>query len=202
MGIDTSIREIDVPGRTSIEDIKNTNSAVLFIDWRHEPCLNVLNKMKRAVDSLGAKLNGVKVYVFNVRNHVDMWDKISNDYKIAHSGVKLEVRSIPQIIYFYNQNRVPSLRINVADFDHSQLAMDLSRRYKLDYTPESNLKYTPEPYPDFSNDDMGTKFAGGASGEARLHLVEQQVNGVEQKVNGMVQQLQHLVDLVQSKTLA
>ena len=37
--------------RKPFEEIKNTNSVVLMIDWEHKPCIKTLNRLKEAMKS-------------------------------------------------------------------------------------------------------------------------------------------------------
>ena len=172
--------------RVKFEDIKGKNAAVLFIDWRHKPCLNMVNKLRKAVELLGDKK--VPVYVFNVRNHVDMWDTISHNYKINNSGVELEVHTIPQIIYFYNRRRVPSLRKDVSRLDVNQLAMDLSNRYNLGFSVNDTGLRRPEEM--FNEFDTLKTFAGGSTKSSTQ---------IEAQLQGMLKQLETLTNLVQNK---
>ena len=166
----------DPSNRVDIKKVADQNAAVLFIDWRHKPCLQMLNKVRNAVEKIKdkSKMGNVKVYAFNVYNHQDMWDKICNDYRIQHSGVALEVLSVPQIIYFFKRRRVPAVRRNITKFDSDQIAHDISQQYKLGYKAQ---------LPSFSDDALSYLTAEEGEDHRYIHSMSDFAGGDEVKVS-------------------
>ena len=137
------------------------NSVVLFIDWQHMPCLKAINELHSAAKQLNAaKPTSEKpdVYVFNVRNNMDAWAAFCNKYKIDYN-VRLLVETLPQIIYFFKNNRVPRLKTDVDQMSAGDLFRDICKQYRLRGagTFVENIGM-----PQYSKKQLMSKFSGGS----------------------------------------
>lgn len=181
--------------RSKFEEIKSKNSVVLFIDWQHTPCLNTLNRLKSAVDNIHNKLaaHEIKVYAFNIRNNPDLWASICNKYK-NEFNVRLSIDSIPQIIYFFEDDKIPRLKAHVDKMSIENLEYDILKQYQ---SPTQHMipSLRSEHEIEHFNKSSLSKFSGGANmahlekaHETLLHLT-QQLNEFSQKVSNELSKL-------------
>ena len=151
--------ETDASGKKIVKK----NSVVLFIDWQHMPCLKAINELHSAAKKLsGADPSGEipDVYVFNVRNNMDAWAAFCNKYKIDYN-VRLVVETLPQIIYFFKNNRVPRLKTDVDQMSARDFFRDICKQYRL---RGAGTFVENTGMPQYSKKQLMSKFSGG-SGE-------------------------------------
>ena len=175
--------------RKKFDDIKSKNSVVLFIDWKHSPCLKTLNTLRNAVEDI----EDIDVYAFNVRNNPDLWSFICKKYKKDHN-VRLKIETIPQIIYFFEGDLIPRLKINVDKMSVSNLVMDIKKQYPKSSIQTSLLRNDTE-HKYFNKSSLsdfrgGTDImSGGQTFASNIETAHQNLLDLANKVNEFSQKV-------------
>ena len=130
-------------------------------------------------------------YVFNVRNHLDMWDTIRQNFKVKYKTA-LDVHSLPQLVFITKKDyqTIPSFQKNISDNSSNQLARTLARVFPMDIKFKGNNISTV----DFIIDEKEKEsflntlpFSGGAS--MRDEQVIKQLKSIEQKLDKITKAL-------------
>lgn len=167
------------------------DSVVLFIDWRHMPCLKAINTLHAISQELdtASTTNKPKYYVFNVRNNADAWAAFCNNYKVDYN-VKLAIDSIPQIIFFFGNNRVPKLKAHVDRLTGDALKAEIARQYHLKGVSisisEPNLQI-----PHYRKSQL-SEFSGGIRGGSSIAKMSQTLHQLTKQINEMTTKLSEM----------
>lgn len=175
-----------------IKQANENNAVVLFINWRHEPCLKAAGKLKKALELIEKKTDAgaktLNVYVFNVRNHLNMWESIRSKFKQAFKTV-VDIHSLPQIVYFFKEkyDKIPSFQQNIEQYKAEDLADTLVRQFPLDLKLKSDLTSEIDFLLKEEKDDVidlePTMFSGGATSMIR------KLNAIEGKLDTILNAL-------------
>ena len=143
---------------------KGKSAVILFIDWHHEPCLKAINRFRHALDKIQKKHQSTvttgtpevpDAYVFNVRNHMDMWNTIR---KISKSSTRPHWTSIrcPSWCSLPKKNTTPSRRSKRTwkTTRPTRIARTLVRAFPKDI----ELKQTANSTVDFIDESESKRF--------------------------------------------